>query len=348
MPPPASASPRSTASGPVGTDIAGAYGTLFVGPDGFYSYTANTALDLLQVGDNPTEQFNITVTNSLGHSVDTTLTFNFAGGDDAPIITSADALGTLTEDAGPTVAVNGGFETGNLTGWSSTNVSVQNLFLGDQFGNYSAVLAGSGFLEQDVTTTPGQHYTLSFYVAGDPEASSTSFSAFWDGVPILSLSDVALGLHGYTFDVVGDGSDPTTQLFFDFSGDGNGLLADQVSITPTPGPATEMTSGTIAFSDVETTDTHTASFTPQGSGYLGTFSLDPVSESGGNGSVAWHYSVDNADIQFLAQGQTLLQTHTVFVADDHGAITPQNVTIAIDGSNDADRSRRKCRDRCRC
>jgi len=39
----------------------GAYGTLFVGSDGSYSYTANTALDQLQVGDNRPEQFTITV-----------------------------------------------------------------------------------------------------------------------------------------------------------------------------------------------------------------------------------------------------------------------------------------------
>jgi VCBS repeat-containing protein len=320
----------------VDTSIAGAFGTLFIGSDGFYSYTANPSLDLLQVGENPTEQFNITVTNSLGHSQTTTLTFNFAGASDAPVITSADALGTLTEDAGPTVAVNGGFETGNLTGWfSSANVSAENLSLGGEFGIFAANLAGSGFLEQDVTTTAGQHYTLSFYLAGDPEASSTSFTAFWDGAQILFQTNVALGFHQYTFDVVGDALDPTTQLFFDFSGDGTGILVDQVSVTPTPGPATEMTDGSIAFSDVESADTHIASFTPQGSGYFGTFSLDPILESGGSGSVAWHFSVDNADIQFLAQGQTLVQTYTVFVTDDHGAVTPQNVTIAIDGSNDA-------------
>ena len=93
----------------VDADIAGAYGTLHVGSDGFYTYTANTAFDQLQAGDNPTEQFTITVADSLGQMQTTTLTFNFTGADDAPVIISADVLGSLTEDAGPTVAVNGGF-----------------------------------------------------------------------------------------------------------------------------------------------------------------------------------------------------------------------------------------------
>ena len=59
--------------------------------------------------------------------------------------------------------------------WSSSpSVHVDNLGLGGQFGTYTATLTGTGFLEQDPTTTAGQHYTLSFYVAGDSEASSSS------------------------------------------------------------------------------------------------------------------------------------------------------------------------------
>ena len=321
------------------TTVAGTYGSLFISSDGTYAYTANSAFDQLQNGQNPTEVFNITVGDTFGHSETTTLTFNFFGTSDAPVITSTNALGSLTEDAGPTVAVNGGFESGDLTGYFAFgSVSVDPLFFGGEFGNYSARLGASinpGLLGQTVATTPGQHYIVSFYVGGDADASANSLSVSWDGATIFSQTDVTLGFTKYTFDLVGDGSQPTTELLFNFLTDGTGLFVDQISITPTPGPATETTSGSITFTDVETTDTHSASFTPDGSGYVGTFSLDPVSESGGSGSLAWHYSVDNADIQFLAQGQTLVQTYSVTVADDQGASTLQTVTIAIDGTNDA-------------
>jgi len=319
----------------VGAAIAGAFGTLVVDSTGFYTYTANGNLDPLQVGDTATDNFTFTVSDTLGHDVATTLTFNVSGADDAPIVTSAIALGTLTEDAGPTVAVNGGFEAGNLTGWSSSGVTVTPTFIGGELGNYAAQISSSGFLEQDVATIAGQHYTLSFFVAGDPDSSSTSFTAYWDGAPIAAETDVVPGFTKFTFDVVGDALDTTTQLFFDFTGNSGTLLVDQMSLSPTPGPAIETTDGSIAFSDVETSDTHTAGFTPDGSGYLGTFSLDPVTESSGSGSFAWHYSVDNADIQFLAQGQTLLQSYSVSITDSHGATTVQDVTIAIAGSNDA-------------
>jgi VCBS repeat-containing protein len=318
----------------VGTDIAGTYGTLHVNSDGSYSYTANAAFDQLQGGDNPTEQYNITVTNSLNQSETTTLTFNFFGTDDAPVITAADDVGVLTEDAGPTTAVNGGFETGDLTGWSASGVLVEPLFLGNEFGTYTAQLT-SGSLEQDISTVAGQHYTLTFEVAGDPDATSSGLNVFWDGAQILGQADPGLGFTKYTFDVVGDATHSTTQLLFDFGTDGSGMLLDAVSVSPTPGPAVETTAGSIAFSDVETTDTHTASFVPTDVGYVGTFSLDPVSETAGHGTVAWHFSVDNADIQFLAQNQTLSQVYAVTVIDSNGASAVQDVTVAINGTNDA-------------
>ncbi|HEU0084505.1 MAG TPA: VCBS domain-containing protein [Bradyrhizobium sp.] len=319
----------------VGTvTIAGTYGTLIVNDTGDYVYVANAAVDPLREGDNPTEVFNFTVSDSFGHNEPTTVTFNVTGANDTPRITSADAVGSMTEDAGPTIAVNGGFETGDLTGWSSSSVTADILGIGGELGNYTARLSSSGFLEQDIATMAGQHYKLSFYVAGDPDASSDHLNVYWDGEQILGQTDVALGFTHYTFDVVGDSLDPTTQLFFDFAGDGSGLLVDGVKLEPTPGAATESSSGTIAFSDAETADTHTGSFSPQGADYVGAFTLDPATEASGSGSLGWHFSVNNSDIQFLAQGQTLTQTYSVFVTDDHGASVEQDVTIAINGSND--------------
>jgi VCBS repeat-containing protein len=320
--------------------VAGTYGDLFVDAGGFYFYVANSSIDPLQIGDTATDQFNFTVTDSLGRTETTTLTFNINGADDSPIITSADTLGSMTEDAGPTAIVNGGFETGNLTGWTASSgaISAEFAALGGAFGTYVALLgpdATTQSLSQNIATTPGQQYTLSFVVAGDPESASNSLNVTWDGATVLSLTQVPLGFNQYTFTVTGDPSSGTTPLSFNYADDADGLLLDQVAVNPLTGPATESAQGTINFSDVETGDTHVASFSPNGSGYLGTFSLDPVSEVPGSGSVEWHFSVDNSAIQFLSQGQTLTQDYTVTITDEDGASVSQDVTISINGTNDA-------------
>jgi VCBS repeat-containing protein len=146
---------------------------------------------------------------------------------------------------------------------------------------------------------------------------------------------VPLGFTTYNLDVVGDATSSATQLAFNYSDGGTGMFLDQVSVQTPNGAATETANGGISFTDVETGDTHVASFTPLDGGYLGTFSLDPVTETGGSGSVDWHFTVNNSDIQFLAQGQTITQTYAVAVTDELGASTIQDVSVTLIGTNDA-------------
>lgn len=316
-------------------DVAGTYGTLTVFNDGTYLYTANPALDGLTEGQHATDLFNFTVTDSFGHNTATTLTFNITGSDEAPQINSAVAFGSITEDAGPSLAVNGGFETGDFTGWIASGARVELDALGGDFGNYTVDLAGGGSLEQDIATVAGQHYSLSFYLAGDAGGGSQSFFASFGGATLVSAvdSEIAFGFTKYTFDVVGDGL--TDQFLINYTAGISGMHFDQFSLAPTPGPAVETSDGSVSFSDSDPGDTHTASFTPHDSSYFGTFSLDPVTESGGSGSVAWHFSIDNADIQFLAQGQSITQIYTVALTDNAGAAVYQDISVTLNGSNDA-------------
>ena len=189
------------------------------------------------------------------------------------------------------------------------NVSVDPLFIGGEFGNYSARLSGAGFLEQDAATIAGQHYIVSFYVAGDADASASSLDVYWDGALILAQTDVAAGFTKYTFDLVGDAwtrprncsstSPPTAPGFWStrFRSRRRPVRRPRRPAEASPSPMSRPPIPTPRASRRDD------------SGYVGTFSLDPVSESGGSGSLAWHYSVNNSDIQFLAQGQTLVQTY---------------------------------------
>ena len=324
----------------VGNSVAGAYGTLVLNSDGSYGYVANASVDALLAGDSVTDQFTFTVDDGQGHQASTTITFDIAGANDNPQVIAANLSGSVTEDAGPPVILNGDFETGNLANWtvSGGHIHVAQLELGGSFGHYSVELLPTSVpetLSQNVATTPGQHYFVSFDVFGDPESVSAPFTVSWDGATILSLGNVPAGLNHYAFDLIGDASLPSTLLQFSYETDGTGMILDSVNVSPATGPATESTAGSLSFSDAETGDTHSASFVPNGSGYVGTFSLDPVSEAGGAGTLAWHFTVDNVDIQFLAQGQTLTQDYLVTIADNNGGSTTQDVTVTIIGTNDA-------------
>lgn len=325
----------------VGTPIAGSYGSLILTPDGSFTYVANTAVDALLRGDHVSDQFSYTVDDGQGHQATTTLTFDLTGANDDPLVTGGNVNGSIIEDAGPAVIVNGDFETGNLTGWTAVGPDIHVLpyELGGNFGHYSVQLASTGggeeTLSQAISTTPGQHYFVSFDIIGDSEGFITPLTVSWDGVTVLSVANVGLGINHYAFELSGNPLLSTSTLQFAYSDDGTGMILDSVNVSPATGPATESTSGSFSFSDAETGDTHTASFVPADSNYVGTFSLDPVSESGGAGSVGWHFTVNNADIQFLAQGQTLTQDYFVTVDDGHGGTVIQDVTVTIDGTNDA-------------
>ena len=80
-----------------------------------------------------------------------------------------------------------------------------------------------------------------------------------------------------------------------------GSVAEDAPATPSS-TDTLNASGTINFTDVDLIDTHAAVVSASPATTLGTFSLDPVSEAAGaaDGSVTWHYALNNAAAQLLA------------------------------------------------
>ncbi|WP_217481130.1 VCBS domain-containing protein, partial [Achromobacter piechaudii] len=92
---------------------------------------------------------------------------------------------------------------------------------------------------------------------------------------------------------------------------------------------TQVISGELTKSDVDTNDAHTWSVNNDGKGTYGQFSVDA------NGK--WTYTLDNANaqVQALAAGQKVTDTITVTVDDGNGGTAQQVITITVNGSNDA-------------
>src|SRR5882672_10705354 len=117
----------------------------------------------------------------------------------------------------------------------------------------------------------------------------------------------------------------------------SGSVLEQVGVTG--GVTADLTTGVITFTDADVADVHTVvSLVPQGTGYLGSLTLGALADSTGGvtGSVAWTFSVPDHALDFLAAGQTLVQSYVVTLGDGFGLASraTQTVTVTITGTND--------------
>jgi VCBS repeat-containing protein len=100
---------------------------------------------------------------------------------------------------------------------------------------------------------------------------------------------------------------------------------------------TETTSGTLSFSDVDLTDHHSVTGVTPSSGALGTLTANVTYDTTGTGTggvLTWNYSVADSAINYLAAGQTKVETFTVSLFDGTTTVT-KDVTVTITGTNDA-------------
>ncbi|WP_327440010.1 VCBS domain-containing protein [Pseudomonas donghuensis] len=274
-----------------------------------WTYTLNNAAaQHLAQGQTATETYVVTLNDGHGSTTTRNVTITITGTNDQVQITSGVQAGDAKEDSGD-YAANG----------SITFTDV------DRIDTHS------------VSVTPGASGYLGSFTT-HPLSDSTGTgngSLGWN----FAVSNTALQFLGQgqsvtqTYNVViGDGAVQTVTITITGTN-------DQVQITSgvQAGDAKEdsgdyAASGSITFTDVDLIDTHSVSVTPGASGYLGTFTTNPLSDSTGtgSGSLGWNFSVNNSALQFLGQGQSVTQTYNVVIGD--GAV--QTVSITITGTND--------------
>jgi VCBS repeat-containing protein len=283
----------------------GAYGTLVLAADGSYTYSPNAAAQGLDDGEVVSDSFVYTASD--GTASDTaTLTVTVAGANDAP--TSNDDSAATTED---------GTASGNVLA-NDTDVDGETLTVtnaGTYVGTYGTlILAADG----SYTYTPNA--AANALAAGETAQDAFAYAAS-DG----TASDTAT----LTVAVAGANDAPT----IDSGGtDASGSVAELADGDAGENVAVHLDSGTIAFDDVDLSDTHSASVSAQGGGYLGTFTLDPVNQ--GSDTLAWHFEVGDAALDGLEEGETVTQTYTITIDDGHGGTVSQNVTITLTGASD--------------
>lgn len=170
------------------------------------------------------------------------------------------------------IVTNGGFETGDLTGWTlvaqqfdAVGVTPAGKYplYGDGFstcphnpalcltivphsGSYLFFMGNFGdvdTLSQTLTTAPGASYNLSFWLYQPFADVPNSFSVSWNGSTVASLTDA--GPFPYTeFSYVVTATGSSTDLTFMFRNDPAYFGLDDVSVVATPEPTSLLLFGT--------------------------------------------------------------------------------------------------------
>lgn len=287
-----------------------------------------------------------------------TLTFNIAGNlTGSQFVTSSDNHGGTDLTLAPAnLVVNGGFETGNLNGWSGNGVQLQYdqvVQANAHSGSYSLELGAVNAeydVDQTVSTVVGQTYQVQFWLE-NPGGTPSNFTASFGGDTLLSLSNTnAQGYTEYTYDVTP--SSTSSELLFVAEQNPSFWYLDDVSVAAAT-PLQTIAAGatlTVATGASNTIDflSNTGSlvldqpgnFTGQIEGFTGTAPnaahSDAIDLAGYNSAfTTLHASFNSGN-----------DTTTLSVADSHddlsttltfdGQYSTSNFDIASDGNGGTD------------
>jgi VCBS repeat-containing protein len=277
--------------------LAGQYGQLTLNADGSYSYALNSALvQSLNAGQTVTESFSYQATDGLV-STPAVLTVTVAGANDAPVM--ADDMAAVLEEFGVTATGNVLANDSDVDQGTVLQVANAGVFAG-QYGQLTLNADGSYIYVLDSASLNVQSLA-----AGQVVTETFAYQAT-DGIAITPSTLMV--------NITGTNTAPV-------------VVADIAAVQEDIG--TTATGNVLANdSDVDQGTVLQVANAGVFAGQFGTLTL--------NADGSYSYVLDNAsaNVQSLAQGQTVTETFAYQATD--GIVTiPSTLTISITGTNDA-------------
>ncbi len=317
-----------------GTQIVGTYGTLTIGADGSYSYTADqTAADALDVGESKNDVFTYTLTD--GTDTDTaTLTITVSGKNDTPVgVDDTDSVNedaTVTKTGSEEDVLNDDTDADTDASLTVTNISHTN-------GNSGTVSSGSTYSSSG-TQIVGTYGTLTVGADG-----SYTYTADQTAADDLDANDPASDVFTYTL-TDENSATATALLTINITGVNDAPVAvdDTDSVNED-----ETVSKTASQNDVLNDDTDaddSASLTvsairtgaEDGTGNSGTVGSALTGTYGTltlNSNGSYTYVADQSAADDLDAGDTANDIFTYTVSDGTATDTA-TLTITVTGVND--------------
>jgi hypothetical protein len=210
---------------------------------------------------------------------------------------------------------------------ATINSADENAFILGLTGGQTAWLGGS-----DQESSNPDHATNWYWVSGPDAGQPFTYTNWHQGEPNdIDHPPYDIGEHFLQFRSDGTWNDEQGPIVE--SGamtDGYVIETTPLTSDPTVVPGTSDVEGYIAFTDPNSGDALTAAATPEGSNYIGTFVLDPVSKSGDTATLDFQFNLASDQIN-LAPGETLTQSYEVSVANGQNTLVNQSVSVTIGG-----------------
>lgn len=297
--------------------------SLSLASDGTVIYNASGArIDSLAAGQTLVDTFLYTLRVANGTLSTATVTVTLTGSNDGPVVVSADLSGSVTEMLVPA---------GNLT--DSGTIAFSDVDLTDSHTVSAAAIGaaiGSLSVQEDSDTTG----------SGGGGQLTWTYSVAAGALESMAAGETRVESFNVTVDD-GHGGAVTRQVDVTLNGTNDGVVigaADLAGAVVEAGaPAGNLTdSGSIAFSDVDLSDSHTVAASAVGA-TVGSLTVQRDSDTTGTGTggqLTWAYSVAAAAVESLAEGEQKLESFDITIDDGNGGAVSRRVDVTITGTND--------------